>query len=93
MIKLVKDFEDFRYETVVCADGTEISIQAGYHFYSTPRLNVELSQYTHMEVGFPTREIECLNDYAETDDYTHTIYAYVPVSVIEEAINSCGGYA
>lgn len=40
------------YPPLVCADGAQVSLQAGYGLYSTPRDNH--GPYTHVEAGFPS---------------------------------------
>jgi hypothetical protein len=69
-------------------------VQARDSAYCTPRDNV--GPYTHMEGGFPSSKplsAELLG-YAElvgTDDYTETVYGYVPREVFEREFALHGG--
>ena len=76
---------------VFCNDGYNISIQAGSGIYCTPRANREDGMYFTVELGFPSEEDELINEYAECTDYTETIYAYVPVEVVEKLLRKHGG--
>lgn len=61
---------------------------------STPR-NFETDHYTpyeSVELGYPSEEDELINEYAEGDDYTNTVYSYVPVNVVEQLVKKHGGY-
>ena len=81
---------------VECQDGTILSVQVGQSLYCTPRNDV--GPYTHVEVGFVTtaggtRRVmpdEWL-DYAEDSTLTSDIFSYVPVVLVEQFIQSCGG--
>jgi hypothetical protein len=78
------------YERVVCADGFSISIQAGNGKYSVPRF--EASAYTQLELGFPNRPCPFIYEYAEDkEDYTETIYPYVPSKIVGAMIRGHGG--
>jgi len=74
---------------ITCNDGYSISAQAGYYCYCDPRGDVD--QYKTVELGYPSQEDELINDYAEDDDYTKTIYAHVPVEIVNELIEKHGG--
>lgn len=79
---------------VKCADGYEVSVQASYGNYCSPRKSLEdVSAYTEFELGFPNQPDDLINDYAETDEYTDTVYAYVPRKVVEALIEKHGGIA
>lgn len=74
-----------------CADGYRISIQASENHYCSPRLN-GLHEYDEVELGFPTAADELINDYAEDpEDYTKTVYGYVPVDVVDQLLKKHGG--
>lgn len=76
-----------------CADGYRISIQASENHYCSPRKN-GLHEYNKVELGFPSAEDELINDYAEEDeDYTNTVYGYVPVEVVDQLLEKHGGIA
>ena len=71
-----------------------MSVQAGTMLYSIPRLNLSDGEYTACEIGFPNREEELIEQYAENlEDLTETVYAYVPIEVIGEVIKKHGGFA
>jgi hypothetical protein len=80
---------------LACADGTTMSIQASSGHYCLPRVTLEsFSGYSDVEIGFPTREISCIKEFAErNEDYTDTVYPYVPMDVVLNAVNGCGGIA
>lgn len=79
---------------IFCEDGFEMSVQAGSGLYSAPRGNLESGEYTACDVGFPNQKEELLMPYAEEDPETPTdsVYAYVPVEVIEQIIEKHGGW-
>ena len=79
------------YETVVCADGFSISIQAGYGSYCLPRLD-GARKYSKLELGCPNRPCPFIYKFAETSgDYTESIYPYVPAKVVDAMIRGHGG--
>lgn len=90
----MSDYAEHFNPHIVCADGFTISVQAREFSYCTPRRNE--GPHTHMEGGFPSSKplsTELL-DYAElcgTDDYTGTVYPYVPREVFEREFELHGG--
>jgi hypothetical protein len=75
---------------IECADGLTMSVQASETHYCSPRSN--LGPYTEVEVGFPSQLVEELMEYAESPSTpTDTVYAYVPVTVVEAVIEKHGG--
>lgn len=75
---------------VVCRDGFSMSIQAGSHHYSRPRSPT--GPWQAVECGFPSAVDSTLMPYAETeDDPLHTVYAYVPVTLVSEILERHGG--
>ena len=81
---------------ITCADGFNISVQGSSYNYSTPREDNPPNGYTHVECGFPstTPKTEALKGYAElcgTDDYTETVYGFVPVEVVQAELDAHGG--
>lgn len=75
----------------VCDDGYSISIQANEYTYCMPRVH-DAEEYESVELGYPSQEDELINDYADCDeDYTKTVYGYVPVEVVNELIEKHGG--
>lgn len=77
-------------ERLYCNDGYSISVQASEFHYCCPRLNGN-QDYESVELGYPSSEDELINEYAEDDDYTHTVYGYVPIEVVEKLIEKHGG--
>lgn len=99
-MNLDKFFKEYRSEylgkyrllfpRIECADGMSLSVQANEYAYCMPRLN--FGPYTHVEVGFPSEIIPELLPYAEdASDPKATVYAMVPVELVEEIIKKHGG--
>lgn len=80
-----------RLPKLVCADGTELSVQAGHSLYCMPRNNA--GPWTHVEVGYPSTAPGPLwTPYAEEPDSpTNTVYAYVPIEFVCLYIAAHGG--
>ena len=77
-------------QTVVCADGFTMSVQASGRNYSTPRDDV--GPYTEVEVGFPSSFDVYLHEYAENPDTpTETVYGWVPADTVMMCIDAHGG--
>ena len=72
------------------ADGTSISIQAGSFMYSSPR--EDKGPYTAVEIG-TTKHIAAFAQYTDTlnDEGELSVYGYVPCTLVEAYIASCGG--
>ena len=71
-------------------DGLFISVQATSRHYCTPR--EDFGPWTHVEVGFPNRELPEIMEYAENSaNPTETVYGWVPVEIVEKIINDAGG--
>jgi len=66
-----------------------MSVQGGAYVYSSPRELV--TNFTEMEIGYPSHYEELIRSYAETDEYTNTFKPYVPVRIIIEVIEKHGG--
>ena len=83
----------FGVKHLYCNDGFSMSVQAHKHSYCSPRVNPEETDcYDKVEVGFPSDREELLMEYVEDyDNPTDTIYAYVPVKVVQEVIEKHGG--
>ena len=77
---------------ITCKDGFHISVQAGYFLYSSPKED-GLSNYTHVECGFPSEEVAELMEYIEEleRDPKESIYAFVPVEIVDKLIEKHGG--
>lgn len=73
---------------LVCKDGTRLSVQANESAYCTPRENV--GPYTEFEVKLYGNDLpDTWNEYAEFDG--SNLYAYLPVTLIQEFIDAHGG--
>ncbi len=78
-------------ERVKCADGFSMSVQAGRNSYCTPRTEGAKS-YEEVEVGFPSDYEPLIAKYAENnEDYTGTVYGYVPSQVVTLVCIKHGG--
>lgn len=74
-----------------CYDGYSISVQASEYHYCSPRLN-GLQDYQSVELGFPSKEDELINEYAEDNPGSlNTVYGYVPIEIVEKLIEKHGG--
>lgn len=95
-LKKTYNVEYGHYQTtrprVYCKDGYNVSIQAGSGIYCTPRMNLKDGGYLTVELGFPSVEDKLINKYAECEDYTQTVYGYVPIEIVEELIEKHGGF-
>ena len=77
---------------IICNDGFRISVQASNFNYCTPRENLANGEYTTVELGMPSEADDLIKEYAENkSNYTHTIYAFVPIEIVEELITKHGG--
>jgi hypothetical protein len=73
-----------------CNDGFTVSVQASEVHYCTPRDNA--GPWTHVELGYPSAACRTLLPFAEDRKCpTETIYAQVPVEVLERIIRRHGG--
>ena len=76
--------------TVKCADGFTMSVQASARNYNSPRDDV--GPYTEVEVGFPSSFDIHLHQYAENPDApTETVYGWVPADTVIMCIDAHGG--
>ena len=73
-----------------CNDGWSISVIWGEMVYCTPRKDDALF-YLEVEAGFPSWREDSLKDYAESPEYTDTVYPYIPVEILLEAFQKHGG--
>lgn len=78
-------------QRVRCADGFSISVQANEAAYCTPRSN--LGPYTDVECGYPSADPgpAMLEHADDRGDPMNTIYAYVPVEIVDALLESHGG--
>ncbi len=75
------------FPRIVCKDGSSISVQASEFTYCTPRENK--GPYTEVEVGYPQGEVPASwKPYNNEED---SIYAYLPIELVEEFITLHGG--
>jgi len=80
-------------EKIVCADGFSMSVQASRHNYCTPRVD-DARAYDEVEIGFPNAYEPLIAKYAEDDeDYTGTVYGWVPADIVTLVCVKHGGVA
>ena len=76
---------------IECADGFTMSVQASKFNYSKPRID-DAKAYTQVEVGFPNAYESILAPFAEDmEDYTGTVYGFVPSQLIVDVCAKHGG--
>lgn len=87
-----------RLPTIVCRDGTTLSVQAGTHNYCSPRDNY--GPYREVEVGYPSQPVPSTwRPYADADpeDWVdgvsgpEIVFAYIPIELVHFYIASHGG--
>ena len=88
---------------IVCADGFNVSVIAGYGAYCQPRPDRGQTAtdrnysgpYFEVEVGFPTERPEpwgVWENYQDgPGDPLQSVYGYVPISVVKALIEAHGG--
>ena len=64
---------------MVCKDGLRMSVQSSKMHYCS--MNT-------VELGYPSRKLRGLENYATLDE---NVFAYVPVSLVEEIVLEHGG--
>jgi len=73
-----------------CNSGFTMSVQGSTGHYCKPRITA--NAYDEVEVGFPSEANSKLMPYADKPTIPlDTVYAYVPVSVVQEVIDDNGG--
>ena len=76
---------------IECADGFTMSVQASRFNYCEPRVD-DANEYTQVEIGFPSGYEPLIAKYAEDkEDYTGTVYGYVPADVVTLVCIKHGG--
>lgn len=81
---------DIKMPRVECADGWNVSIQAGALAYSIPRESG--AEYKAFELGYPSEWEPLLKEYAENiEEFTTTIFPFTPTEVVEEVLRKHGG--
>lgn len=82
---------DIKMPRVECADGWNVSIQAGAFAYSIPR-EPGAEEYKAFELGYPSDWEPLLEEYAEDpSNFTETIFPFTPTEVVEEILRKHGG--
>lgn len=79
---------------VVCKDGFTISIQASKNHYCYPRASFKPRDgktYSAVELGYPSAVDDLITFYAKDDEYTKTVYGWVPIDVVVQLIEKHGG--
>lgn len=77
---------------IECNDGFNFSMQAGFGMYCEPKKNLKNRNYVTVELGFLSEPDSLLEFFAEDkEDYTNTIYPYVPVFIVDALIYKHGG--
>jgi len=78
-------------ETVRCADGFSMSVQASRFHYCSPRESH--GGWYEVEVGFPSAKVEAFMPYIDGSDVdpTETVYGYVPLEIVAQAVIDHGG--
>lgn len=80
-------------ETVTCADGFTMSVQASRFHYCSPRDSH--GPWHAVEVGFPSAKVEAFMPFidGQDEDPTGTVYGYVPIEVVAQVVIDHGGFA
>lgn len=71
---------------IVCNDGYNLSVQASYYHYCTPRIDC-LKKYDTVEVGFISDTTPEFFEYTAGGG----VYGNVPMAVVQEVIDKHGG--
>lgn len=77
---------------IKCSDGFTMSVQASSSHYCGPRDND--GPYYEVEIGFPSERVDSFMPFIDGDeetDPTSTVYGYVPIHIVVEAIDQHGG--
>ena len=83
-----------RNPLIKCKDGFTMSVQAAEYAYCLPREDNPKTPYTHVECGYPSSDplTKELLEFAERcSDYTHTVYPYTPIEVVQAELDAHGG--
>ena len=75
---------------IECKDGFSISVQANDSAYCTPRRN-KAWPYSNVELGYPSKLDDLIEDYSEEPGTTRTVYGYVPIEIVNQLIEKHGG--
>lgn len=87
--------DEFQRPRVVMGDGVSMSVQASAFHYCEPRRS-GLDTYKSYEVGYPSKVIEQLREYAERpaqndEELLDFIYPFVPAEVLSQIVMEHGG--
>lgn len=79
-------------ERIICKDGFTVSAQSSKYAYCTPRES-NLPSYLEVELGYPSEYMgKEFDQYAEDlSRPTDTVYAWVPVELVEALVEKHGG--
>jgi len=94
---VIQGFKGWKYydncPRIVCGDGLTLSVQASRMHYCSPRLD-DLESYESVEIGYPSAVIEEFLPFAEDEECpTSTVYAQVPIELVDTVITKHGGIA
>jgi hypothetical protein len=78
---------------IVCMDGATISVQASRFHYCSPRN--DHGPYSEVEVGYPTPDFPEGVQWKDNPDRpdSESVFAFVPIKVVSDWIDSHGGYS
>ena len=83
-------------QVISCKDVFTMSVQGAEYSYCKPREDYPDKPYTNVECGYTSSKptTMALLAYAElcgTDDYTETVYGWVPIEVVQAELDAHGG--
>lgn len=87
---VIGDVELCVIKRMECADGFMISVQASSMHCCEPR-RIKAWPYSEVELGFPSELDELIADYANKPDTTETVFAYVPIDIVNQLVEKHGG--
>lgn len=79
---------------LTCADGFSMSVQASSTHYCLPRDS--FGPYSAVEVGYPSAKVDGFMPHIDGGPETNptdTVYGYVPIEIVAQAIADHGGLA
>lgn len=91
--KYGRDWHLAHVPKIKCADGFAMSVQASAAHYCSPRDSE--GPWDSVEIGYPTERVESFMPYIDGEDSepTGTVYGYVPLTIVAQAIIDHGGFA
>tara|TARA_Y100000310_G_scaffold335624_1_gene418118 strand:+ start:1330 stop:1641 length:312 start_codon:yes stop_codon:yes gene_type:complete len=79
------------HKKITCADGFNMSVQAGDSHYCEPRVD-NAAKYTSVEIGYPSEPEELLLPWVEDpSNPTQTVYGWVPAHIVTLVCVKHGG--